>query len=477
MAQHDQRTAAHDPDFPDRLREFMRTGWRDEGIEVSPAVEAPRYAKRRAAIAEAYPGDTLVIPSGRLHTRANDTHYRFRPGSDFAYLTGEHDPDSVLLIRPGGEATLYVRPRSPRDTDDFFRDRYYGELWIGRRHTLAEKTTELGVETAALDVLPAALDDLAPGRTRVLRGLDPTVDAAVRGHTERDAELAQTLSELRLVKDEWELAQLRDAVAATVRGFEDAVRVVPPDRPVSERLIEGVFGLRARHDGNDIGYGSIVGSGAHATILHWMSNAGQTRPGDLLLMDMGVENHALYTADVTRTVPVSGRFTPVQRRVYEIVLAAQQAGIDTVTAGVTFVDVDRACMRVLAEGLHDLGLLPVSVDEAMDDESRLYRRWSLHPFGHMLGIDVHDCAQARKEKYREGTLEDGYVVTVEPGLYFQPEDELVPEELRGVGIRIEDDVHVTAHGADVLSAGLPRKPDDVEAWLETQRAQGFRLPG
>src|SRR2546430_222669 len=156
MAEPDQRTAAHDPDFPERLREFMRTGWRERSIDVSPTVEAPRYAKRRAAAAEAYPADTLVVPSGRMHTRANDTHYRFRPGSDFAYLTGEHDPDSVLLIRPGGEATLYVRPRSPRDTDDFFRDRMYGELWVGRRHTLTEKATELGVETAALDRLPAA---------------------------------------------------------------------------------------------------------------------------------------------------------------------------------------------------------------------------------------------------------------------------------------------------------------------------------
>jgi len=468
---------SHDPDFPDKLLEFMRAGWRDRALQVSPAVAAPHHAKRRSAVAEAFPGETLVIPSGTQRVRANDTHYRFRPGSDFAYLTGEHDPDAVLIIRSGGEATLYVRPRSPRDGDEFFRDRVHGELWIGRRHTLAEKAAELGIETAALDQLPAALDDLAPGRTRVLRGLDPAVDAAVRGHPERDAELARVLSELRLVKDEWEVAQLRDAVGATVRGFEDVVRVLPADRPVSERLLEGVFGLRARHDGNDVGYGSIVGNGRHAAILHWMRNDGPTRPGDLLLMDMGVENVALYTGDVTRTLPVSGTFSPVQRRIYELVLAAQQAGIDTVAPGVRFDDVDRACMRVLAEGLHDLGLLPVSVAEAMDKQSKLYRRWSLHGFGHMLGIDVHDCARARREKYLDGTLAEGYVLTVEPGLYFQPEDELVPEELHGIGIRIEDDVLVTAGGAEVLSAGLPRGADDVEAWLAAQREEGPRLPG
>jgi len=468
-------TESHDPDFPDKLLEFMRTGWRDDTLDVSPVPQAPHYAKRRAALSEALPGETLVIPTGRERVRANDTLYPFRPGSDFAYLTGEHGPDAVLVIRPGGEATLYVRPRSPRDTDEFFRRRH-GELWIGRRHTLAEKATELGVETAHIDQLGTALDDLAPGRTRVLRGLDPTVDEAVRGQAERDTELARTLSELRLVKDEWEVAQLRDAIGATVRGFEDVARVLPADRPVSERLLEGVFGLRARYDGNDVGYGSIVGAGAHATILHWTRNTGTTRPGELLLMDMGVENPALYTADVTRVLPVSGTFTALQRRIYEIVLASQQAGIDTIAPGVKFDDVHQACMRVLAEGLHDLGLLPVSVDEAMGKDSTVYRRWTLHGFGHMLGIDVHDCAKARKEKYREGTLGEGYVLTVEPGLYFQPEDDLVPAELRGIGIRIEDDVLVTASGAEVLSAGLPRTADDVESWLAVQRAAGPRSP-
>src|SRR5256714_1509135 len=468
-------TESHDPDHPEKLLAFMRTGWRDTDLDVSPVPQAPHYAKRRSAATEAFPGETLVIPTGTERVRANDTVYPFRPGTDFAYLTGDHDPESVLIIRPGGEATLYMRPRSPRDTDEFFRSRH-GELWIGRRHTLGEKATELGIETAHLDDLGAALDDLAPGRTRVLRGLDPTVDGAVRGKAERDTELAEILSEQRLVKDEWEVAQLRDAIGATVRGFEDVARQLPADRPVRERLLEGVFAMRARYDGNDVGYSSIVGAGRHATILHWTRNTGATAPGELLLMDMGVENPALYTADVTRVLPVSGTFTPLQRRIYDLVYASQQAGIDTVAPGVQYDDVNRACMRGLAEGLHDLGLLPVSVDEAMDKESTVYRRWTLHGFGHMLGMDVHDCAKARKEKYRDGTLGEGYVLTVEPGLYFQPEDELVPPELHGLGVRIEDDVLVTAQGAEVLSSGLPRTADDVEAWLATQRAAGPRLP-
>jgi Xaa-Pro aminopeptidase len=468
--------ASHDPDFPEALLAFMRTGWRDAALPVTQRPEAPHYAKRRAALAEAFPGETLIIPTGRERVRSNDTGYPFRPGSDFAYLTGEHDPDSVLVLRPGADPTLFLRPRSPRDTDEFFRDRAYGELWIGRRHTLAEKAAELGIETAHLDTLAAVLDDCAPGRTRVLRGYDPVVDGAVRGNPERDAELARAASELRLVKDEWEIAQLQDAIDATVRGFEDVARVLPADRPVPERLLDGVFGLRARHDGNQVGYGSIVGAGRHGTILHWVRNDGHTRPGELLLMDMGVENRALYTADVTRTLPVSGTFTPVQRRVYDLVYASQQAGIAAIRPGVKFDDVHQTCMRVLAEGLGELGLLPVSVDEAMTKESTVYRRWTLHGFGHMLGIDVHDCAHARKEKYREGTLEEGYVLTVEPGLYFQPEDELVPAELRGIGIRIEDDVLVTQDGARLLSAGLPRSADDVESWLAGQRSAGPRLP-
>src|SRR5215469_2584118 len=280
---------SHDPEYPERLLEFMRTGWRDRALDAAPVAQVGQLAKRRAALSEAFPGETLIIPTGREKVRANDTLYPFRPGSDFAYLTGAHDPDAVLVLRPGGEGTLYLRPRSPRDTDEFFRDRMYGELWIGRRHTLAERAAELGIDTAHLDRLPEALDDCAPGRTRVLRGYDPVVDAAVRGNPERDAELARELSELRLVKDDWEIEQLRDAIDATVRGFEDVARILPADRPVAERLLDGVFGLRARHDGNQVGYSSIVGAGSHATTLHWIRNEGHTQPGELLLMDMGVE--------------------------------------------------------------------------------------------------------------------------------------------------------------------------------------------
>jgi Xaa-Pro aminopeptidase len=452
-------------------------------LAVTPAAEAPNYAKRRAALSEAFPGETLVIPTGTEKVRANDTDYPFRPGSDFVYLTGDRDPDSVLILRPSGsghDAVLYTRDRNSKETDAFFRSRD-GELWVGRRHTLGEKSTQLGIETAPYADLGRALAECAPAKTRVLRGLDTAVDRAVLAYepdpeVRRDRALGRLISELKLVKDEWEIAQLQDAIDATVRGFEDVARVLPADRGVPERLLEGVFGIRARVDGNDVGYGSIVGAGAHATILHWVRNDGVTRSGELILMDMGVEGRTFYTADVTRTLPVSGRFTPLQRQVYDIVYASQQAGMDAIKPGVKFHDVHLVCMRVLAEGLAELGLLPVSVDEAMTEQSTVYRRWTLHGFGHMLGIDVHDCSAARKESYRDGPLGEGYVLTVEPGLYFQPEDDLVPEELRGIGVRIEDDVLVTADGCRNLSAGLPRSSADVEAWMASQRDAGPRLP-
>ncbi|MEV6601129.1 aminopeptidase P family protein [Actinoplanes sp. NPDC051346] len=477
------KTESHDPDFPEAFLQFMRGGWREDALDVTARPEAPNYAKRRAALSDAFPGETLIIPTGNEKVRANDTDYPFRPGSDFVYLTGDSDPDGVLVLRPSGsghDAVLYTHDRNSKATDAFFRSRN-GELWVGRRHTLGEKSAELGIETASYAELGRALAECAPARTRVLRGLDTAVDRAVLAYdtdpaARRDRALAAAISELKLVKDEWEIAQLQEAIDATVRGFEDVARVLPADRGVKERLLEGVFALRARTDGNDVGYGSIVGAGAHATILHWVRNTGVTVPGELLLMDMGVEARSFYTADVTRTVPVSGTFTPLQRQVYDIVHASQQAGMDAIRPGVKFHDVHLTCMRVLAEGLHDLGLLPVSVDEAMSERSTVYRRWTLHGFGHMLGIDVHDCQAARKENYRDGALREGYVLTVEPGLYFQPEDDLVPEELRGVGVRIEDDVLVTADGCRNLSDGLPRSSTEVEAWLAAQREAGPRLP-
>lgn len=482
----------HDPLFPEKFLSFMRSGWGSSALTDLVALpQSVHHARRREAVSQAFPGETLIIPTGHEKVRANDTYFRFRAGSDFAWLTGDYDPEGVLVLSPaagGHDAILYRRPRKSTDSDEFFRSAQYGELWVGRRYALDETSSLLGIECRDLAELDAKLPQLQRDKARVLRGFDGTVDAAIGAEMPatsangapqltRDSELAVVLSELRLVKDDWELQQLQDAIDITVRGFEDVARVLPADRAISERVIEGIFGLRSRLEGNGIGYDSIVGSGSHATTLHWITNNGETTPGDLILMDMGTENNHLYTADVTRTIPVSGRFTPLQRQVYDIVLASQQAGIDAIKPGVEYGHIHHTCMRVLAEGLHDLGILPVSVDEAMADDSMVYRRWTLHGFGHMLGIDVHDCAQARREHYAGGKLAAGHVLTVEPGLYFQSDDELVPTELRGVGIRIEDDIAVTDDGHKNLSDGLPRSANDVESWLAAQREAGPRIAG
>jgi Xaa-Pro aminopeptidase len=223
--------------------------------------------------------------------------------------------------------------------------------------------------------------------------------------------------------------------------------------------------LHARHAGNAVGYDTIAASGEHACTLHWIRNDGEMHDGDLLLLDAGVELDSLYTADVTRTLPISGRFTSEQRMVYDAVFEAQQAGIDAARPGVMFSDVHRAAVAVIARHLREWGLLPVSVEESLAEAGGHHRRWMVHGTSHHLGLDVHDCAQARREVYREGTLSPGMVMTVEPGLYFKADDELVPERLRGIGVRIEDDIVITETGNINLSAGLPRSSADVEQWM------------
>jgi Xaa-Pro aminopeptidase len=460
------KTESHDPKVPAAWAAFMREGWGDRELDLPVAAVAEPAARRRARLAEAFPGERLVLPAGGYKVRSYDTDYRFRPDTAHTYFSGNQTSDAVLVMADG-EAVLYARPRSSRDTDEFFRDRQYGELWAGRRPSLKEMSDSLGLEVQHIDGLTAALQ--GTGKTRVLRGVSIPVDGSVMGDDGRDGEFARVVSEMRLVKDDWEIAQLQEACDITTLGFEDAVRDWDDVLRYGERWIEGTFFRRARAMGNDIGYDSIVGGGSHATTLHWIENSGPITPGELVLLDMGVENRALYTADVTRTIPVDGRFTDLQRELYDLVFHAQEAGIAAVRPGVPFAATHDAAMEVLAHGLADLELLPVSVEEALDPESKVYSRWTLHGTSHMLGMDVHDCGQAAPEAYAKGELAEGMVLTVEPGLYFQEDDLLVPEELRGIGIRIEDDILVTADGSRNLSAALPRTSTDVEAWMAEHR--------
>ena len=457
----------HRPPCPRVLFEHMTNNWdvAAPSSEVHPA--ATFSAARRTKIGQRFEGHVLVIPTGNPKVRANDTDYRFRAGTDFFYLTGCDEPDAVLVIAPsadGPRSTLYVADRRDQRTHEFFTDGRYGELWVGARRGVDESATYYGIDTLPLEALEAGLDALSTTEIVSVRGFDQKLDDYLEANKD-DQVLAATLSEHRLVKDDFEVAQLQLAVDHTVKGFEDVVRALPAAEGRGERVIEGVFHMRARVEGNDTGYDTIAASGSNATVLHWTRNTGAVRKGDLLLLDAGVECDNLYTADVTRTMPISGTYSPAQRRIYELVLAAQQAGIDVVKPGATFKAPHEAAMKVLAQGLFELGILKEEPEVALRPESQLHRRYTLHGTSHMLGLDVHDCANARDEMYLDGVLEEGYVLTVEPGLYFQSNDLTVPEEYRGIGVRIEDDILVTASGSRNLSEGLARDADEIEAWM------------
>ncbi|MFI2453608.1 aminopeptidase P family protein [Streptomyces sp. NPDC019539] len=456
------------PEVSDELAENMKSGWADTELhDLEPIAQAAHTERRRAALSARFPGERLVIPAGNLRTRSNDTEYAFRASTEYAYLTGDQSHDGVLVLEPtadGHEATVHLLPRSDRENGEFWLDGQ-GELWVGRRHSLAEAGRLLGIAAEDVRELPQKLRE-ATGPVRVVRGHDAGVESALTDKVtaERDEELRVFLSEARLVKDEFEIAELQRACDATARGFEDVVKVLDRAEATSERYIEGTFFLRARVDGNDVGYGSICAAGPHATTLHWVRNDGAVRSGELLLLDAGVETTELYTADVTRTLPINGRFTELQRRIYDAVYEAQQAGIAAVKPGAPYRDFHDAAQRVLATRLVEWGLLgDLDVEKVL--ELGLQRRWTLHGTGHMLGMDVHDCAAARRETYVAGTLEPGMCLTVEPGLYFQADDLTVPEEYRGIGVRIEDDILVTEDGNRNLSAALPRQADEIEAWM------------
>jgi Xaa-Pro aminopeptidase len=360
---------------------------------------------------------------------------------------------------------------------------------VGVRPSLEEMAALCGIACADTDDLPDHLRkdaDTTPLRVlpvdlereiaEVVAEVRPDESAREEGQLSPDAELAQALSELRLTKDEFEIEELREACRQTVEAFSAVVAQLPEAvrRGRGERWVEGIFGLHARHVGNAVGYDTIAASGEHACTLHWIRNDGDVRNGDLLLLDAGIELDSLYTADVTRTLPVNGRFSDDQRMVYDAVYAAQQAGIEAARPGAKFSDVHDAAIRVIAAHLEEWGLLPVSAEESLAEDGGQHRRWMVHGTSHHLGIDVHDCAQARRENYREGTLQPGMVLTVEPGLYFKADDELVPERLRGIGVRIEDDILITETGCVNLSSALPRTSADVERWMAEVWARSGR---
>lgn len=468
----------------DSFKEYISSQWAQRpDAPREPREQADFAAARRSTVSRLFPGKRLIIPAGAAKVRSNDTDYAYRAHSSFAHLTGwgsDAVAGGVLVMEPtahGHEATLYFRGPAGRGTDEFYANPEIGEFWIGPRPSLAAVAADLGLATRDLAGF-AAIVEAVDADTLLVRDADRDITDSIDGRrllaadtesleTDGDAELAQELSELRLVKDAYEIEQMRQAISATRQGFDDIVADLPAivAHERGERLVEGTFNRRARAEGNAVGYDTIAASGPHACILHWTRNDGPVVPGDLILVDAGIELDSLYTADITRTLPVSGRFSEVQRRVYEAVREAADAAFAIVRPGIRFREIHAEAMRVIAARTAEWGLLPVSAEDSLLPENQFHRRYMVHGTSHHLGIDVHDCALARRELYLDGVLEPGMVFTIEPGLYFQPDDLTVPEEYRGIGVRIEDNILVTEAGAENLSIAIPRTADDVEAWL------------
>jgi Xaa-Pro aminopeptidase len=433
--------------------DYISSGWQESSAAtVSPSPSADFAKTRRDLVAAEFPNQLILIEAGAPKTRSNDTEYRYRPHAAFAHLTGwgsQTVPDSVLVIdTEQSNQILFLRPTSGKESDEFFANPAIGEFWVGARPTLEDVSAHLKIDTRYLSELSAYLDN------------KKTIDL-------EDSELAQFVSELRLVKDSYEIEQMRQAVASSIRGFEDIVKVLPKaaKNPRGERIIETAFFARARLEGNDLGYETIAAAGKNACILHWITNHGPVNTGELVLVDAGVEMDSFYTADITRTLPINGKYSEAQLEVYLAVLEAADAAFAVAKPGIKFREIHEAAMKVIARKVEGWGILPVSAEESLEADKQFHRRWMVHGTSHHLGLDVHDCAQARKQMYLDAELEEGMIFTIEPGLYFHENDLLAPERFRGIGIRIEDDVLVTKDGVENLSAKLPRTPAEIETWM------------
>lgn len=433
--------------------------------------ELERYAARRARVAELLgPDGVLVLPAGPQVVVGRDLELRYRPDPDFYYLTGYTEPSAVLVLAPGheeGEFWLFVRPRDP--------DR---ERWTGVRGGPAAAREVYGADVAApLSELEERLPTLLRGREAIyypLGGGPEPVEMIVRQVFERARATRQrrgtgprrlsdpgvVLDDLRLVKDPHELALIREAALITAEGLIEAAPLIAPG--VGEWEVEAALESAFRRRGAEgVGFGTIVASGANATVLHYIDNRRRMAAGELLVIDAGAHYRG-YNGDISRTFPVSGRFSSLQRELYDAVLEAHDRAIEAVRPGATPADVHQAALRVLVEAMVSLGLLKGKVDGLIESEE--YRTYYPHQTSHWLGLDVHDVGEyAIRGEPRP--LEPGMVLTVEPGIYVPEDAEDAPPELRGLGIRIEDDVVVTEAGYEILTAAIPAQADRIEELL------------
>jgi Xaa-Pro aminopeptidase len=426
------------------------------------------HAERRAEIARrmrAEGGGVMLLPAAVEKSRNADSEFIFRQDSDFAYVTGFDEPEGAALLFADGRLVLFVRPKDPER-----------EIWTGRRAGVEGAKERHGAADAfPADELESRLGELVGGAAVLwyrLGAHDPTWDARVarllcdlrsRARTgvvapQRVLDPGLVLHELRLLKDEAELRLLRKAAEITAEAHLAAMRDGQPGRREYQVQAEIEYAFR-RRGGSGPGYGTIVAAGANSTILHYRAGDAELRDGDVCLVDAGGE-YGLYTADVTRTFPVSGEFSKEQREAYEVVLDAQRLGIEAVKPGATLDAVHDLVVRRLTEGMIALGLLAGTVEERIADKA--YRKYYMHRTSHWLGLDVHDAGAYQLEG-KARLLVPGMVLTVEPGLYVAADDAAAPEGLRGVGIRIEDDILVTGGGHENLTQATPKEAAEVEA--------------
>jgi len=438
------------------------------------------YRQHRAQLLEQLAGipAAAVIPTATSKIRNNDCEYRFRPDSDFWYLTGFAEPESVLVLLPSGVesdeegsaelcSVLFLRERDPER-----------ETWTGRRLGIERAPEALGVDEARpISELWSALPDLLKGYGKVLyrTGNDPDNDRKMletinglrtraRGSVMPPTELIdplRVLHELRLKKTSGELELMKKAAKITKEAHLAAMRTAEPGRTENEiaALIEYTF---RRRGGSGAAYETIVAGGENACILHYIENDQPLKDGDLLLIDAGAEFDC-YACDVTRTFPVNGRFSLEQRAIYDLVLEAEETAIEKVAPGVAFDEIHETALRVLVRGLLRLGLLEGEEDEVIESES--YKPLYMHKTSHWLGLDVHDCGVQHVDGSSR-PLEPGMIFTIEPGLYIAPDNESVDPRWRGIGVRIEDNVLVTESGCEVMTAGIPKTVEEVEAACE-----------
>ncbi|TVQ93126.1 MAG: M24 family metallopeptidase [Deltaproteobacteria bacterium] len=433
----------------------------------------PDFAAHRQRLIEALgPHEAVLLFSSPHPIRNGDAEYRYRPDSDLYWLTGWTQPEAALLVRHGESPfTLFVQPKNEEL-----------EIWTGYRPGPTGAVEDFGLDAAfPIEQLPDKLLDGLQGISTLhyAFGRDPDHDALLKAalraslrksrrtyqdvpHTFKDP--AVLLHELRLRKGPDEIEVIKECARITEQAFRALYTEVAPG--VGEWELDALLTYNFRREGGSgPGYTSIVAAGHNACILHYIENDQVIEDGDLVLVDAGAE-YCFYTADVTRTFPASGRYSRAQRQVVEVVLRAQEAAFAEARATKPYRAMHEAALRVLVEGMISLGLLEGEVDARIEDGS--YKRYYMHGTGHWLGLDVHDVGL-----YHQGgasrPLEPGMVVTVEPGLYIAIDDDEAPEALRGIGVRIEDDVLITEGDPIILTEGIPKTPDEVEALCRVAR--------